>query len=104
VLRCLAKTCSHFEQIIVGAYNVSSIGFAQAAGRFDQRIKHDLQIESRLADDLEHVSGGSLLLQGFAQFGEQACVLYGNGWKTRPASVRPSLARCFCTKMTLCAL
>src|SRR5262249_40428372 len=34
-----------------------------------------LQIEGRAADHLEHVSGGSLLLKRFSQFGEQACVL-----------------------------
>ena len=33
------------------------------AADVDQRIQHCLQIEGRAADDLEHVSGGGLLLQ-----------------------------------------
>ena len=48
------------------------------AAEFDQRIKHDLQIKGRAADDLEHVGGGGLLLQQFAQFIEQARVLDGD--------------------------
>jgi hypothetical protein len=39
------------------------IRLAQPGGRLDQGIKHRLQIERRAADDLEHVGGGSLLLQ-----------------------------------------
>src|SRR6202048_1934771 len=42
------------------------------------RTEHGLQITGRGADDLEHVGGGGLLLQGFAQFVEQARVLYGD--------------------------
>ena len=37
-----------------------------------------LQIEGRSADDLEHVGGGGLLLQRFAQLVEQAGVLDGD--------------------------
>src|SRR5262249_52763353 len=37
--------------------------------------KHDLQVEGRSADDLEHVGGRGLLLQRFAQFVEQPRVL-----------------------------
>ena len=37
-----------------------------------------MQIEGRAADDLEHVSGRGLLLEGFAQFVEQAGVLDGD--------------------------
>jgi hypothetical protein len=44
----------------------------------DQRFQHRLQIEGGAAEDLEHVSGGRLLLQGFAQFVEQAGVLDGD--------------------------
>ena len=43
--------------------------------RFHQRIEHRLQIEGRAADDLEHVGGRGLLLQGFTQFVEQSRVL-----------------------------
>ena len=40
-----------------------AIGLAKPRRRLDQRIEHRLQIESRAADDLEHVGGGGLLLQ-----------------------------------------
>src|SRR3984893_19133765 len=46
--------------------------------RLNQRIKHGLQIESRAADDLEHVGGGGLPLQRFAQLPEQPRILDGN--------------------------
>ena len=54
------------------------IRLAQLCGRLDQRIEHRLQIEGRTADDLEHVGGGGLLLQQFAQLVEQAGVLDGD--------------------------
>ena len=41
-------------------------------------IEHRLQIEGRAADHLEHVGGGGLLLQRFAQLVEQARVLDGD--------------------------
>src|SRR6478672_9891043 len=39
----------------------------QSRRRFDQSIEHRLQIEDRVADHLEHVGGGGLLLQRFPQ-------------------------------------
>src|SRR5262249_19455271 len=54
------------------------IGLAQSCGRFDQRLKHRLEIESRAADDLEHIGSRRLLLQGVAQLVEQASVLDGD--------------------------
>ena len=45
------------------------------AADFGERIEHGLQVEGRAADDLEHVGGGGLLLQRFAQLVEQARVL-----------------------------
>src|SRR5262245_4957669 len=41
------------------------VGLAQPRRRLDERIEDCLQIEGRVADDLEHVSGGGLLLQRF---------------------------------------
>jgi hypothetical protein len=38
-------------------------------------LQHRLEIEGRSADDLEHIGGGGLLLQRFAQLVEQAGVL-----------------------------
>src|SRR6476620_1471316 len=42
------------------------------------RSKHRLQLAGRRTDDLEHVSGGRLLLERFAQLAEQARVFDGN--------------------------
>src|SRR6516165_4358146 len=53
----------------------SALRLAQPRCRFDKCIQNALQIESRTADHLEHVGGGGLLLERFAQFGEQARVL-----------------------------
>ena len=41
-------------------------------------FEHCLKIERRAADDLEHVGGGGLLLQRFAQLAEQPRVLDGD--------------------------
>ena len=51
------------------------IGIAEPRRQLDQRVEHDLQIEGRAADDLEHVGGGGLLLQQFPQLVEQAGIL-----------------------------
>src|ERR1700736_863470 len=56
----------------------SHIRIAKAAGRLHQRVQHHRQIEGRAADDLEHVGGGGLLLQRFAQLVEQPRVLDGD--------------------------
>src|SRR5262245_10735525 len=58
--------------------NRRHIGVAQPHRGFNQRVEHRLQIERRAADDLEHISGGGLLLQRLAQLVEQARVLYGD--------------------------
>ena len=58
--------------------DVGHVGVAQPRRRFDQRIEHGLQIEGRAADHLEHVGGGGLLLQRFAQLVEQPRVLDGD--------------------------
>src|SRR5271157_5996183 len=51
---------------------------AEPRRRLDQRVKHSLEIERRPADYLEHVGGGGLLLQRFAQLVQQPRVLDGN--------------------------
>ena len=85
--RCGCKLDELLGQSIVGgklktrtlrANDSSHIRLAQPGGRLDQRIEHGLQIERRAADDLEHVGGGGLLLQRFAQLVEQARVLDGD--------------------------
>ena len=54
------------------------IRLAEPDRQFGQGIEYRLQIEGRAADDLEHVGGGGLLLQQFAQLVEQAHVLDGD--------------------------
>src|SRR5262245_18570936 len=54
------------------------VGLAKARRRFDECVEHRLQIERRAADHLEHVGGGGLLLQRFAQLVEQAGALDGD--------------------------
>ena len=51
---------------------------AQPNRQLEQRVKYRLEIKRGAADDLEHVSGGRLLLQRFAQLVEQAGVLDGD--------------------------
>src|SRR5262249_4963387 len=60
------------------AIDRSHVRIAQSDRRLDERIKHSLKIERRSADDLEHVSGGGLLLQRLSQFVEQPRVLDGD--------------------------
>ena len=54
------------------------VRLAKSHGQLRQRVEHRLQIEGRAADHLEHVGGGGLLLQRFAQLVEQAGVLDGD--------------------------
>ena len=55
-----------------------TVRFTKPSRQLDECIKHCLQIEGRAADDLEHVRGGGLLLQGLAQLVEQPSVLDGD--------------------------
>src|SRR5262249_43134058 len=54
------------------------IRLAQPCCRLDQCVEHCRQVEGRAADHLEHVGGGSLLLQRLAQLVEQPRVLDGD--------------------------
>src|SRR5215831_2592741 len=67
-----------FENIAPWAPDGGHIRLAQPRGRLDQRVEHGRQMERRAADDLEHVSGGGLLLQRFPQLVEQARILDGD--------------------------
>ena len=46
--------------------NCGVVCIAKLGSRFDKRLQHRLEIERRAADDLKHIGGGSLLLEGFA--------------------------------------
>src|SRR5205807_1317773 len=56
----------------------SRVRFAETRCRLNKRVQNGLQIEGRAADDLEHIGGGGLLLQRFAQLVKQARVLDGD--------------------------
>src|SRR5262249_33212779 len=55
------------EPLVLAQYNNRIIRLTQPSYRFHERVQHYLQIERRAADDLEHVGGGGLLLEGLAQ-------------------------------------
>jgi hypothetical protein len=63
---------------VLGEPEGSPVRAAKVRRRLDQSVEHCLQIEGRAADDLEHVGGGGLLLQRFAQFVEQPRVFDGD--------------------------
>src|SRR6516164_5062654 len=48
--------------------NGRHVRIAQTRDRFDQRVKHRLQIEGRTADDFQHFGRRGLLLERFAKF------------------------------------
>src|SRR5258706_683985 len=63
------------EQFALAEVDDRVESITQATGRLCQGVQHLLQIEGRAADDLQDISGRGLLLQGFAQFPEQSCIL-----------------------------
>src|SRR3974390_3736670 len=66
------------EPFTVAPPNEGVVSLAQARRRLYKRVEHGLHVERRTADYLEHVGGGCLLLEGFAQLVEQPRVLDGN--------------------------
>src|SRR5262249_6089783 len=63
---------------ILLAHDRGLIRLTQLRRRLDQRVEHGLKIESRAADDLEHIGGGGLLPERFTKLIEQAHVLDGD--------------------------
>ncbi|MGC2080348.1 MAG: hypothetical protein WA728_30910 [Xanthobacteraceae bacterium] len=45
----------------------------------NEGLEHSSQLKCRTTNDLEHIGGGGLLLQRFAQFIQQPRVLDGDG-------------------------
>src|SRR5262245_1359247 len=70
------------RDVIVGAIlsesDSSPVRAAKLRRRLGERVEYNLQIECRSADHLQHVGGGGLLLQRFAQFVEQPGILDGD--------------------------
>ena len=60
------------------AHNRDHWRLAKSCRRLCQRVEHRLEIKTRAANDLEHLGGGCLLLQRFAQLVEQPRILDGD--------------------------
>ena len=65
--RCDIITC------VSRAENLGHVLLAKPGGGLDQRVQHGSEIEGRAAYDLEHVSGGRLLLQRLVEFRVRCC-------------------------------
>src|SRR5262249_33672764 len=57
----------HLESVVLQAQDSRLVRAAELSSGLDERLEHGLQVEGRAADDLEHIGGGGLLLQGFGQ-------------------------------------
>src|SRR5215831_15618836 len=71
------ETVACYKRIAISSRTMdgSKFGIAEPRCRFDKCVENCLQVESRPADDFEHVGGGRLLLQRFSQLVEQPSVL-----------------------------
>ena len=81
MLDCLAPKSimsAHPIQVALPHLDAAGIGRTKLRRQLDQRIEHSLQVEGRTTDDLQHVGGRGLLLQGFAQLTQQPRVLDGD--------------------------
>jgi hypothetical protein len=47
-------------------HNGRHVCVAKAGGRFNEHVEHGLKVEGRAANGLQHIGGGSLLLQRLA--------------------------------------
>ena len=68
----------HKETTILGKPQHAEFGTTDMRGVLQDGLEYWLQFTRRTADDLEHVGGGGLLLERFAQFVQQTGVLYGD--------------------------
>ncbi len=65
--RAMAEARFEPQDIAIALEQPGVVGFAKPRCGFDEGIEHDLQIEGRAADHLQHVSGRGLLLQRLPQ-------------------------------------
>src|SRR5262249_34838202 len=73
LLRANAVARDMMVGAVLGESDGSPVRAAKACRRLGERVEHRLQIEGRAADSLEHVGGGSLLLQRFGEL-SRACL------------------------------
>src|SRR5262245_9646030 len=69
---------SHRDQFTIIPKHDSVRRSAKIDGAAGDCLKYRLNVSCRAADDLEHIGGGGLLLEGFAKFIEQTSVLDGD--------------------------
>src|SRR5262245_24175548 len=69
------EQCRRAHGIILDPKQHAKVGVANAHRFFQHRLEYWGQLARRRANDLEHVGGRGLLLQGFTQFVEQPRVL-----------------------------
>src|SRR5262249_16581138 len=67
--------CSNPEGIVFAQLQSAELGLAEPRRICQYGLEHRLQFTRRAADNLQHVGGGGLLLQRFAQLVEQPGVL-----------------------------
>src|SRR5262249_33226714 len=66
-LRGHIESSDQIKELTIEAEDECLIRLAEPRRRLDERIEHSLQVEGGVADYLEHVGGGGLLLQRLAQ-------------------------------------
>src|SRR5262245_4592824 len=63
----MAEPSQKAQKIAVALEQPGILGFAQSRRRFNQRAEHGMEIKGRATDDLKHVSGSGLLLEGLSE-------------------------------------
>jgi len=72
----MATGRNEVESFSIISGDVAKAGLAQTHRFFEHHVEDGRKIAGRGVDDAKHLSGGGLLLQGFAGLGQQPRVLY----------------------------
>src|SRR6516164_1140182 len=85
IIRGRTVHCDRAKSISLTKEQITELGLAEPHGIRQYGVKHGLQIAGRARDDLQHLRGCDLLLQGLGQLPrprlhllEQPCVLDGD--------------------------
>ena len=79
--------------LAVASHDTPYLASHSRAAVCQHRVENRSQLAGRTADDLQHVSGGGLLLQGFTQLVEQPRVLDGDDGLSSEV-LRPARSAC----------
>ena len=66
-LRRKAALRDHLKDVVLPAVHHRLVGAAEAGHCLHESVEHRLEVNGGVADDLEHVGGRRLLLEGFLQ-------------------------------------